>query len=79
MRLLTILLTFTSLQAAAHSYGQVSLSVKDEPLEKVLVALKKQSGYEFFYNENMMRNAQPVTLTVKGQSLEQVLELCFNN
>ncbi len=79
MRLLTILLTFTSLQAAAHSYGQVSLSVKDEPLEKVLVALKKQSGYEFFYNENMMRNAQPVTLTVKGRTLEQVLELCFNN
>lgn len=79
MRLLTILLTFTSLQAAAHSYGQVSLSVKDEPLEKVLQALKKQSGYEFFYNENMMRNAQPVTLNVKGLPLEQVLEICFKD
>ncbi len=77
MKMLIILLTAACLQVGARGYGQISLSVKDESLQKVLLALKQQSGYQFFYNAAILGNAKPVTLSISNVSLQQALEQCF--
>ncbi len=68
------------LQVQAHSYGQnITLSVKNASLEKVLQELKKQSGYQFFYNDAMIRSSRPVTVELKNIAFETALSLCFRD
>ncbi|MDB5262379.1 MAG: TonB-dependent receptor plug, partial [Adhaeribacter sp.] len=77
-KIFSLLLAATCLQAQANAFMQnISISEKNAPLEKVFREIGKQSGYLFLYNNELLRKAKPVTLSVKGASLEQVLEACF--
>jgi len=80
MKLIIILLTASFLQVSAASYGQkINITVKDASLKDVFKKIRKQSGYNFLYDSDMLNDANPVNLTVKGASLEQVLNDCFAN
>lgn len=80
MRLTAALLFMACFQVNARSYGQgISLSLKDAPLEKVFREIRKQTGYDFFYNDVWMHKAAKITINVKNTSLEDVLQLCFKN
>ncbi|MET6998887.1 SusC/RagA family TonB-linked outer membrane protein [Chitinophaga defluvii] len=74
----TILLLFVYLSVSAYSNAQnITLQIKEQPLSAVFTAISKQTGFRFFYNENMLKTARPVTLSVKNTPLETVLDLCF--
>jgi len=78
MKLTAILLTVGVATAHAHVTAQnVTLKVVDAPLKKVFTELHRQTGYSFFYNYDMLKTAHAVTVNVKEQSLDKVLELCF--
>ncbi|TQM52004.1 TonB-linked SusC/RagA family outer membrane protein [Arcticibacter tournemirensis] len=78
MKLTAILLTITCLQLSANSFSQsISLSGKNLPLEKVLTAIEKQSGYFFFYKYNELKSAKPVTVDLDNVSVAQALEQSF--
>jgi len=67
-----------------HAYGtasaqQVSLSVKNEPLEKVLQEIRKQTGYNFFINGKILKSAKPVTAVLTNQSINDALEIIFKD
>lgn len=80
MKLTAILLLGCCLQISANGYSQkVTLSQKNASLEKVFRAIKKQTGYAFFFDESWMRKASSVSLDVKDAALNQVLDLCFSN
>src|SRR5687767_7730062 len=80
MRLTIILLTVSVLQVAAKGYSQVlTISLKDAPLEKVFVEIRKQTGYNFFYKVELLEKASPVSIRVTNLSLIKVLDLCFKN
>jgi hypothetical protein len=80
MKLTAALLLIACLQVHARGYGQhITLNVKNASLEKVLGELKKQSGYQFFYNDAMLRVSKPVTMDVKDMDLEHALSICFSN
>lgn len=80
MKITAFLLLIACLQVQAHTFGQgITIAVKDASLEKVITELKKQSGYQFFYNDAMLKVAKPVTVNVKNMEFEKVLALCFNN
>jgi TonB-linked SusC/RagA family outer membrane protein len=51
--------------------------VKNAALEEVLTILRKQSGYNFLYNVEMLAEAKPITLTAKNKPLQDVLKACF--
>ena len=78
---LTLLLTIVfSLQVSASTLAQqISLDVKNKPLSGVLRELRKQSGYAFIYNENYLREAQPVTIKLQSKNIFDALELIFKN
>ncbi|RXF68790.1 TonB-dependent receptor [Arcticibacter tournemirensis] len=78
MKLTAILLTITCLQLSANSFSQsISLSGKNLPLEKVLTAIEKQSGYFFFYKYNELKSAKPVSIDLDNVSVAQALEQSF--
>lgn len=71
---LTLLLTFLYFAASAQ---KVSLNVKDTPLKEVLQQLRKQSGYAFIFNDQLMIKAKPVTLQIQHKEVLEVLPLVF--
>jgi TonB-linked SusC/RagA family outer membrane protein len=77
MKLIAILLTVAFLQVRADGFTQatVTFSGKDVALEKVISAIKQQTGYTFFYTMDIWKEAKPVTINVKNATVVQVLNL----
>jgi TonB-dependent starch-binding outer membrane protein SusC len=80
MKLLIILLTATALHLSATGYSQkLTLSLRNAPLKQAFIEIRKQSGYDFLYDEAVLKNARNVTVIVKDASLEDVLQQCFRS
>ncbi|HXO76567.1 MAG TPA: STN domain-containing protein, partial [Puia sp.] len=78
MKLTAFLLTAALLSAHAGVRSQnVTLSCDHTPLKKVFSEIRKQTGYSFFYNYDLLKNAHDVTLSVKDAPLNEVLKLAF--
>jgi TonB-dependent starch-binding outer membrane protein SusC len=80
MKISTILILAACLQVSARSFSQnVTLSVKDAPLDKVLNEIKKQTGYEFFYNQELLQKSKRVNMEIKDMPIEYALKECFRD
>jgi TonB-linked SusC/RagA family outer membrane protein len=80
MRMIIVLLTASCLQLSAAGFSQsVTLSVKNASLESVLRKVKKQTGYDFFLDTRLLKQAKNVSLEVKNAPIEKVLQLCFED
>ncbi|MRG48005.1 SusC/RagA family TonB-linked outer membrane protein [Chitinophaga sp. SYP-B3965] len=78
MKLTAILLFITCLQVSAEGYSQqITINVKNGSLEKVFAQLGKQSGYHFFFNQRLMKDAKKVSLQLKEATFEEALAACF--
>jgi len=78
MKLTFILLTATFLQLSATGLTQnVTISVKDAPVEKVFREIEKQTGIGFLYTRKMLQEADKVSINVKNTPVEEVLKQCF--
>lgn len=79
MRLMAILL-IASLQLPARTVSQtVSLSVKGTTLKKVMASIEAQTGYVFFYDGSVLKNAKPVTANITNMALDKALHDVFEN
>ncbi|MCK7553676.1 carboxypeptidase-like regulatory domain-containing protein [Chitinophaga sedimenti] len=79
MKLTTLLLLTALLQTKANAYSQqITLRVKNTPLDKVCAQISRQSGYHFFFNERLVKDARKVSLDLQGVSLQQALDACFS-
>ncbi|GAA4798552.1 TonB-dependent receptor [Olivibacter ginsenosidimutans] len=58
---------------ATSNAQQINLSVKGVSLETVLKTISGQTGYHFFYNEDLLQKKAPITLSVKNGQLDHVL------
>jgi len=68
------------IQVNAKTYAQtVTLSQSKASLEKVLDDIRKQSGYDFFYELDPIKNAKPVTVKLTNEGLESALRKIFDN
>ncbi|MBV4359194.1 SusC/RagA family TonB-linked outer membrane protein [Pinibacter aurantiacus] len=75
---LTVLLLTTVLWANASGLAQnVTLSVKGEPIVKVFNAIRKQTGYNFVYSDDVATKSYPVTMNVRDASLEDAMKKCM--
>ncbi len=80
MKWMAIFLFAACLQTSAEGRAQTfTLSMKNAPLPAVFEQIKKQSGYQFFFNESMLQNGRTVTIDIKSGSLQDVLEKCFHD
>jgi TonB-linked SusC/RagA family outer membrane protein len=80
MKFTILLLTTVIIQVNASTYGQnINLKVKDAPIETVFKTLQAQSGYNFYYPTELIRNSKPITLSLRNEPFLLVLEKCFKN
>lgn len=78
MKLTTIIILVCCLHISARSFAQkITFSGSKIKLEKVLEAVEKQTGFVALYDEEVLRNAQPVTITANNQPLETFLKEIF--
>ncbi|WP_158622467.1 SusC/RagA family TonB-linked outer membrane protein [Pedobacter sp. KBW06] len=68
------------MQVSASGLAQkVSLNFENATLTQVLVSLKRQTGYNFVYTEDIIRKAKPISVRLKNIDLEEALKICFKN
>lgn len=68
-----IMLAFC-LNLHARSVGQqLNLSVTNKPLAQVFREIEKQSGFQVFYKDNLLKTGQKVSLQLKNASLPEAL------
>ncbi|THU39500.1 SusC/RagA family TonB-linked outer membrane protein [Niastella caeni] len=80
MKLTAIILLAAFLHVSARGLSQMlTITLKNAPLEKVFSEIQKQTGYSFFYEDGLLKNAKPVDITVVKASIVQVLDICFAN
>lgn len=80
MRLIVIISIAMIMQVRAASFGQsVTLNIKNAPLSEIIEEIRTQTGYDFFYNRELIKKARPVTIDVTNASIQEVLELCFSD
>ncbi|WPQ65267.1 SusC/RagA family TonB-linked outer membrane protein [Chitinophaga sancti] len=80
MKFTVVFVLVACLQVKASTYAQnVSLNVRNASLELVFKEFKKQTGYNFFYNDAMVRTGIPVTLDLKSMPLEEALKQALLN
>lgn len=80
-RFFTVLLLLVfSLQINANGYSQnITYTGKHVPLEKVFAVIKQQTGYLFWYDYKLLKNAPPVDISVKDATIAQVMSLCLKD
>lgn len=83
MRCLFLLMCMTGGLAHQHTFGSqqkdlesvfVTLSIEDEPVEKVLYVIEQKTEFRFAYDLDQVRNSAMVSIEAKEQSLLSVLE-----
>ncbi|WP_025144931.1 SusC/RagA family TonB-linked outer membrane protein [Pedobacter jeongneungensis] len=78
--LVVFFLALFCLKTSASVYGQnITLSVKNAPLEKVLSLIEKQSGYLFWYEKDILKDAKPVDLSLNNSTLTQAMDACLKD
>ncbi|MBO9632915.1 MAG: SusC/RagA family TonB-linked outer membrane protein [Chitinophagaceae bacterium] len=78
MKLTMILLTAAFLTVSAKGVSQkINYKAENAPLEKLLEIVKKQTGYIFLYDESLMKQTKPVSVTANNMPLDQFLKAMF--
>ncbi len=79
MRLTSLFLTVFCIHLSARTVSQeISFTGTNVPLEKLFNVVRQQTGHVFFFKKNILKNARPVTISVKNQSLTVFLETIFD-
>jgi len=80
MKMTAVLLLIASLQVFARGNAQqVTLSEQNSSLQKVFKEIRRQTGYQFFYNASLLDKARKVSITVKDAPLTTALDQLFTN
>src|SRR5258705_6698959 len=80
MKMLCILMLAASLQIAARGYSQgISITLKNEPLEKLFTAVEQQTNFRFVYSQEAMELSKPITIDAKNETLENILKIGFTS
>lgn len=78
MKLTIVFLTAAFLQVSANGIAQnITFSGENVPLQTVFSAVKKQTHYVFFYRNDDMSLARPVTVHFHNARIEEVLDELF--
>lgn len=79
---LVMMLPFLVVQAHTARYQEVkyvSLKTERATLKEVFMEIRKQTGYDFVYNNEVLERAKLVSIDVQDEVLEKTLENIFRN
>ena len=79
MRLMVICL-IVGMHFSVYAHAQkVTLNRKDASLTALLKEIKQQTGYNFLYDADAVRQAPKITLDVQSSDIKDVLDHCFKD
>jgi hypothetical protein len=80
MRWTAFFLLIAGLKVSATGYTQtITLNERDVTLQMVFVEIYNQTGYQFFYKDELLNKAGKIDIVVKDATLDQVLAICFKD
>lgn len=80
MRLTILLIITATLQVSAGSYAQkITLRIQNTPLKEVFGIIKQQTGYSFFWDQELIDKMPRVNVNVKNVPIETALNACLDN
>lgn len=80
MRLTAFFLLLGLLSASAEGVSQgITITGKNVDLTKMFDVIEQQTGYLVVYSQRLLKEAAPVTVSVRNMPLESFLELIFRN
>lgn len=59
----------------AQEKKNITLDVKNETVENVFNQLSKQTGYKFFYDQEIVNAAPRISIKARNSSLENILSM----
>ncbi len=75
MRLTTLILIASLMQVSAATFGQrITLSKKNVSLENVLKQIRKQSGYDLFFDRKVLKNISSINVSLSDASLDDAMK-----
>lgn len=78
MRLTTVILIFSLMQLSAAGLAQrVTLNAQNTPLETIFKEMRRQTGYDFLYNIEVIRENKKVNVKFSNMPLEDALQSCL--
>src|ERR1700753_3174010 len=77
-KLTFIFTTMVLLQASGRALSQnVTLSANNSPLREVFGKIETQTGYQFFYKAEVLKEAVPVTIQLRNSPVLEAIRSCF--
>lgn len=58
---------------------QISLTLQKAPLSAAIYEIRKSTKYDFAYSEDLLKKVGPITVNLKGASIEEILRALFAN
>ncbi|WP_229206165.1 TonB-dependent receptor [Dyadobacter fermentans] len=75
MKLTALILTMVCLHVSAASFSQkVSMAVRNKPLAAVFADIQQQTGYQFFYDNKVVKKGNKVTVDIRSGSIVEVMD-----
>ena len=56
---------------------EVQLNLKNKPLTEVLELIRKQSGYDILYSNELLKHVQPVNVTLRSDDIDEIMQACL--
>ncbi len=80
MKLTAIFLITAIMHVSATGFSQrVTIKENNISLQRLFEKIKQQTSYQFFYADDVMSQAKTVSLSVKNEPLENVLNTCLKD
>lgn len=80
MKLIAFLLISGMMQVSASTFAQkITLNRNHVSLRQIMYDISAQTGYDFVYNNKILKKTHPVSINVKNVSIEAVLTICFGD
>ncbi len=80
MKLTAVLLFAALVNVSAKTYSQnISIHQSNLSVEKILKLIKKQSGFNYFYDEDAIAKTSKVSIDLNNATVEEALNQCFKN
>jgi hypothetical protein len=73
MKVKILLICFLFISAIGFSQETISLKIENIPLKEVFKTIQKESGYRFFYSDDLVDIDKQINLTVKNKTIENII------
>lgn len=80
MNLTAAILVIAGLHVSAATFGQkVTLSEKNVSFKKIVTEIRKQTGYKFFFEDELINKVGRIDIDVHNVSIDEALKRCFES